>query len=146
MVSPQKQIASRQKQTGYGKRKLEMAKATLLRQKQIRNGKSKLEMQQPAGKSRKQSCRGKSKLYTEEVPNSWRTPKIVQDKSKTRSSSKQNWAKSVGESLLIGKAGSLRQKQFSYFTATYQVTKATTFALRKSNNSYLGSLSIHSIA
>ena len=41
IVSPQKQIASRQKQTGYGKNKLEMAKTNLLRQKQIRNGKSK---------------------------------------------------------------------------------------------------------
>ena len=40
IVSPHKQIASRQKQTGYGKSKLEMAKANLLRQKQIGNGNS----------------------------------------------------------------------------------------------------------
>ena len=39
-MSRQKQIVSPQKQTGYGKNKLEMAKATLLRQKKIRNGKS----------------------------------------------------------------------------------------------------------
>ena len=42
IVSPQKQIASRQQQTGYGKSKLEMAKANLSRQKQIGNGNSQL--------------------------------------------------------------------------------------------------------
>ena len=87
-------------------------------------------MQQPVCKSRKQICRGKSKLYTEGVPNSWRTPKFVQDKSKTRSSPKQNCAQSVGESLLIEKAKSLRQKQISYFAATYHVAKANSFVAK----------------
>ena len=100
-----------------------MAKANWLWQKQIRNGKSKFvtakanwKWQQPVGKSRKQICHGKSKLYTEEVPNSWRTPKIVQDKKQ--------------KSILIAKAKDFRQKQMSYFTATYHVTKANSFVAK----------------
>ena len=35
----------------------------------------------------------------------------------------------VGESLLIEKAKTLRQKQISYFTATYHVAKANHFLI-----------------
>ena len=149
-LSRQKQIVSPQKQICYGKSKLEMAKANSLRQKQIRNGKSKFvtanwKWQQPVGKSRKQICHGKSKLYTEEVLKSWRTPKIVQDKSKTRSAKsagKVFWSqkqKAYDKSKLVT---SLQLITSQKHTSSSQ--KQITFASLKSNNSYLDSLSIHS--
>ena len=159
IVSPQKQIASRQKQTGYGKSKLEMAKATLLRQKEIRNGKSNFVTAKANWKCNSQLVKVESKFVAakanctlREVPNSWRTPKIVQDKSKTRSSPKQNWAKSVGESLLIENAESLRQNKISYFHCSLSRHKSKLVRRKskspsrraKATTRTLGSLSIHS--
>ena len=130
IVSLQKQIASRQKQTGYGKSKLEMAKANLLRQKQIGNGNSQL-------------VKVESKFVTAKANCTLRKCQTA-DEHRNRSGQKQN-------SILIPKAKGLQQKQISYFTATYTSLKQThssqkqiTFASRKSNNSYLDSLSIHS--
>ena len=76
--------------------------------------------QQPVGKSRKQICHGKSKLYTEEVPNSWRTPKIVQDKSKNRFWSQKQ--KASDKSKLV--------TSLQLITATYHVTKANSFVAK----------------
>ena len=109
-------------------------------------------MQQPVGKSRKQICRGKSKLHAEEVPNSGRTPtesfrtkaKLDRHQGKIEQNQwgKVFWPKkqkAYDKSKLVTSLQLITsQKQ------THSSQKQITVATRKSNNSYLGSLSIHS--
>ena len=109
IVSLQKQIESRQKQTGYGKSKLEMAKENLLRQKQIGNGNSQLVKVESKFVTAKANC----------TLRKWQTA----DEHRNRSGQKQ-------DSILIPKAKGLQQKQISYFTATYHVTKANSFVAK----------------
>ena len=108
------------------------AKANLLRQKQIRNGKSKFvaakanwKWQQPVGKSRKQICHGKSKFSVH-----WGSAKQLTNTENRSWQKQKSISKISGESVLIAKAKSLRQKQISYFTATYHVTKANSFVAK----------------
>ena len=101
-------------------------------------------MQQPVGKSRKQSCRGKSKLYTDELSAKQLTAKLDRHQSKIEQNQwgEVFWSKkqkAYDKSKLVTSLQLITsQKQ------TRSSQKQITFASRKSNNSYLGSLSIHS--
>ena len=132
IVSPRKQIASRQKQTAYGKSKLEMAKTNKLRQKQIGNGKSKFVTAKANWKCNSQLVKVESKVVAAKANCTLRKCQTADKlrKSFRTKAKQQNGAKSVGESLLIEKAESLRQKQISYFTATYHVTKVNSFVAK----------------
>ena len=94
-----------------------MVKANLLRQKQIGNGNSQLVKVESKFVTAKANCTLRKCQTADEHRKSFRT--------KAKSISKIS-----GESVLIAKAKSLRQKQISYFTATYHVTKANQFVAK----------------
>ena len=158
IVSPRKQIASRQKQTAYGKSKLEMAKATLLRQKQIRNGKSKFVTAKANWKCNSQLVKVESKVVAAKANCTLRKCQTADKLRKSfRTKAKLNRHQSKIEQNQWGKAFWL-EKQKAYDKSKLVISlklitsqkqtlfsqKHITFASRESNNSYLGSLSIHS--
>ena len=114
-----------------------MAKAYLLRQKQIRNGKSKFVTVKANWKCNSQLVKVESKFVAAKANCTLRKcqtadehRKSFRTKAKLDRHQSKIEQKSVGGSLLIEKAKSLRQKQISYFTATYHVTKANSFVAK----------------
>ena len=91
IVPPQKQIASRQKQSGYGKSKLEMVKANLLRQKQIGNGNSQLVKVESKFVTAKANCTLRKCQTADEHRKSFRTKaKFDFDRKSKRLTTKAN--------------------------------------------------------
>ena len=117
MVSPQKQIASWQKQTGYGKSQLEMAKANLLRQKQIGNGNSQLVKVESKFVTAKANCTLRKCQKAEEHRKSFRTKAKIDQQNQ------------LGK-YFDRKSKKLTQKEISNFTATYHVTKGNSFVAK----------------